>query len=30
MNDATIEFAQGDEDILGYEFADEAMAAAAG
>jgi hypothetical protein len=31
MNDATIELAQVDEDILvGYEFADEAIEAAAG
>jgi hypothetical protein len=29
MNDATIELAQGDQHILGYEFADEAMAIAA-
>jgi hypothetical protein len=25
MNDATIELAQVDEDILGYEFSDEAI-----
>ena len=30
MNDATIELALVDEDILGYEFSDEAIEAAAG
>jgi hypothetical protein len=30
MNDATIELAQVDEEILGYEFSDEAIEAAAG
>jgi hypothetical protein len=30
MNDATIELAQIDEDILGYEFSDEPIGAAAG
>jgi hypothetical protein len=30
MNDATIELAQVDKYVLGYEFSDEAIGAAAG